>query len=101
MGEVYPVRVPCLVGRNRCLQALDEFFQATRSVFQWHIDNADFCPASGEDGCMFAGDRVHQALYKEVIDVGSNIVVLKGKINRALDGEVVGFVFFVLRCSVT
>ena len=50
---------------------------------------------------MFASDRVHQPLNKEVIDVGSNIVVLKGKIDRAIDGEVVGLVSFVLRYSVT
>src|SRR5690606_18913272 len=47
-GKVEPVRVLRVLGRNGCLQAIDELAQATGSVLHGSGSNADTYPGSGQ-----------------------------------------------------
>ena len=89
-GEVEPVRVLCVLGRNGCLQALDELAQATRPVLDWIGSNADAYPGLGQGVCMVVGHGVQQSLDEQVVDVDPDVMVIERQIDRSLNGQTVG-----------
>ncbi len=93
-GKVEPVRVLCVVGRNGCLQTLDELAQATGPVLDWGGSKADAYPGLGQGVRMVVWHGVQQSLDEQVVDVDPDVMVVEGQIDRSLNGQTVGLLVF-------
>ena len=93
-GKVEPFRVLCVVGRNRCLQTIDELAQATGPVLDWGGSKADAYPGLGQGIRMVVWYGVQQPLDEQVVDVDSDVMVVEGQIDRSFNGQTIGLLVF-------